>query len=298
MTKQVAHSLKELMLTPRRDEPVSWHARLMQRDIGGGSQTNAEIDSLSQFPDATALTISGLDQASFEYLIQRYGTRFTAFHFWKCPRISDLRPLESLPHLTHVAFFWNQRVTRLWDFSKTPKLSGLHFDDFTRLPKLDDLAAANSLAELGFGNAVWRGYKVESLAPLSSLENLKALIFNPKQIIDGRVQPLAALTQLDVLEFPSNLFTTEQLAWLRARLPGTVDGASLSALRSFDPLPLRGKRMDTLVNGYGKPFLDSTVDAKKVQRFVTKFESMVERFRANPCLQPADNVPRKRGSVA
>lgn len=137
------------MLTPRRDEPVSWHARLMQRDIGGGSQTNAEIDSLSQFPDATALTISGLDQASFEYLIQRYGTRFTAFHFWKCPRISDLRPLESLPHLTHVAFFWNQRVTRLWDFSKTPKLSGLHFDDFTRLPNLDDLAAAKSLANWG-----------------------------------------------------------------------------------------------------------------------------------------------------
>ena len=297
MTRHFVSSLQELMRTPQHDQPVDWHARLIQRDISGGTQSRSDIDSLGDLPDATALTVSGLDQKSFEHLLDRHGSRFTAIHFWKCPRIFNLSPLESAPQLTHLAFFWNQRATRLWDFSKTPRLVGLHFDDFTRLPKLDDLANAVSLRELGFGNAIWKSYQVATLDPVGELTSLKALIINPRRVLDGRVQPLAKLTQLEVLEFPSNLFTTEQLAWLRARLPESVDGASLSALRKFDrAFPLRGKNIDTLANGYGKPFLDSAVDAKRISKYVAEFELMLSNFRANPNAEPEISVPRKRAA--
>src|SRR5262245_41027371 len=106
-------TLKELCRHDR--EPRPWRLDIFQREIGGGKTTLAELERIDERPEATALTISGLDQGIFETLISRYGSRFTALHFWKCPRLPDLTPLESLPQLTHVAFYWNQRTERLWN---------------------------------------------------------------------------------------------------------------------------------------------------------------------------------------
>lgn len=117
-----------------------------------------------------------------------------------------------------VSFYWNQRATRLWDLRKTPKLAGLHFDDFTRLHDLVDLARGTSLVELEFGDAVWDTSVFDSLEPLSALAGLRSLAFSAKKITDGRVEPLAALRKLESLSFASRLFATEQVAWLRAHM--------------------------------------------------------------------------------
>jgi hypothetical protein len=109
---------------------------------------------VAEHPDATALMISGLDQAAFEYLIARYGAQFLAIEFWKCPRIADLSPLEDLPGLRLAQFYWNQRATRLWNLARNPGLTGLSFDDFTRLHDLSDLQAGSSLRELACGDAL------------------------------------------------------------------------------------------------------------------------------------------------
>jgi hypothetical protein len=151
---------------------------------------------------------------------------------FKCPRIADLSPLEDLPDLRLVRFFWNQRATRLWDLSRNSCLTGLRFQNFTRLHDLRDLRRGVALKELDFGDAVWSTSVFESLDPLAALDGLRSLWFNAKRIEDGRIEPIGELTGLEELDIPTNMFSTRQLAWLRARLPDSVKS------RSLDPVEM------------------------------------------------------------
>ena len=253
MTTTRISSLAELRGFPKARP--AWHAEIVQREMNGGSTTESCLAVLDERPEVTALTISGLGQKTFEHLVRHHGDRLTALHLWKCPRIEDFAPIESMPGLTHLSMFWNQRVARLWNLQKTPALRGLRFEDFIKLDRLDDLSNGASLVELEFGNANFSKMVVESLEPLRSLTTLKSFSFNPKEIRDHRIQPLEALQQIQDLSFSSKLFTTEQIAWLRARLPAAPRLESLEPFRTLrQPIMMRGKRLDVLVNGKGKPF--------------------------------------------
>ncbi len=268
--------------------PRPWRVELVLPEIGGGRLSLDSLSAIEKKPRATQLTISGLDQDTFESLVVKYGSQFLGIHFWKCPRIADLSALEQLPGLTHVAFYWNQRATRLWDLSRNPNLRGLQFEDFSKLHDLSDLASAASLEELRFGNAVWAKSVFESLGPLQSLESLRSLSFDAKRIEDGLIQPLAKLQHLESLAFPSSQFTTAQVAWLRARLPSSLKSRSLEPLWTFRDSPLRdgGTKKDVLIVGRGKPWLSSKPDAKRIERYEAEFWRMVDEFREDPELQP------------
>ena len=281
--------LRALRIHHRPESRPPWHATLLQQALNGGKVSTAEIDALDQQPQATALTIGGLEDKTLAHLVRRFGSQFTAVHFWKCPRLADLSPLQDMPQLTHVAFYWNQRATRLWNLARTPALRGLHFDDFTKLSRLDDLALATSLDTLVFGNAVWNKFAVDTLDPLAALgATLRHLAFNAQSIGDGRIQPLAQLTALHSLEFPTHLFSTEQIAWLRAHAPAALASSALDPLlRLKSPLMRRGKALDVLIAGKGKPFLSSQTDAAKVAQFVDSFQQLRDRFAADATLEPA-----------
>lgn len=52
-------------------------------DIGGGTISKEEIDSLANYPDIDVVTISGLRQDTFEYFIKNYGKQLRAIRFFK-----------------------------------------------------------------------------------------------------------------------------------------------------------------------------------------------------------------------
>jgi hypothetical protein len=270
-----------------------WCIDLIQPELSGGRTTPRDLDAIAARPDATALRVSGLDQKTFELLVTRYGSQFDAIYFWKSGRIADLTPLETLPQLRLVAFYVNQRTTRLWDLRRTARLEGLQFENFTRLHALDDLETGRTLQELNFGDALWNTPVFDSLSPLATLGSLRRLSFNARRISDCRIQPLASLPQLDWLAFPPNLFTTPQVAWLRARLPESVQSNVMGPL--FRLGPVRNVIDDTvteldknvLVVGKRKPALNSRRDDARIQRYVEEFETLVQRFRDDPIAQPA-----------
>jgi hypothetical protein len=278
-------TLHELRRHHRERPP--WLLSLVLPHVGGGRMDLAHLAAIGEHPEATALSVSGLDQSTFERLVTDYGAQFSAIELWKCPRIADLSPLEDVPGLRLVSFYWNQRATRLWDLRRTPALTGLNLDDFTRLHDLDDLARGTSLRELGFGDMIWSTSVYTSLEPVGSLAGLRSLAFSAKRIEDGRVDPLGSLTGLEELGFPTSLFSTRQVAWLRARLPETVHSRSLAAVVHLDrPYEYRGKTRDVLLVGKRKPMLSSVVDAARIERHVAAFEAMVREFRDDPALLP------------
>lgn len=267
----------------------SHQINLLESDASGGNISRATIDKIAEAKDKNILTISGLRQDTFEYLISTYGHLFRVINFWKCPRVEALSAIESLKNIEFITYFWNQKITRLWDFKCTPKLKGLSVEDFTKLHDLNDLAAASNLEELEFGDKIWAKYNAKSLDPISNLAQLRRLCFSAKKIEDQRIEPLAELQNLEELEFPGNLFSTEQVAWLKARLP---DGLQSEALKPFwkidSPLTISGKTKDTFIVGKRKPFLSSVADQNRVEKYVQEFDRRVAWFKNNPNKLPGD----------
>ncbi len=262
-----------------RDQAADKCVSLIQANISGGKITYKDIDILKNYPEAEEVWISGLIQDTFEYFIENYGQQFKVIQFWKCPLISDFTILGTLPIAEYLIFFWNQRVTHLWDMSKNLNLKGISFDDFTRMHTLSEIPLAPSLEELYFGDKVWNKYIVESLTPLAHAKTLKVLEFTAKKIEDNDITPLAEISNLEKLDFPTNLFTTEQVAWLTANIKN-VDSSVLGPYKKLkSPLKFGSKNADVLVIGKRKPFLDSNLDKDRLQKYMQAFEGLVEKYR-------------------
>jgi hypothetical protein len=155
---------------------------------------------------------------------------------------------------------------------------------------ISEVAGAPALEDLRFGDRVWKKYILNTLAPIKACTRLKSLSFSAKKILDGKIEPLAHLQQLEHLEFPSNLFSTEQVAWLKAHLPATVDSRVLNAYRTIDkPLRISDKDKDTFITGKGKPFLSSAEDKGRISRYLAQFNEMHQWFLENPQALPDDH---------
>jgi hypothetical protein len=263
----------------------TWVLDLVRPEIGGGRLGVEDLVCVEDRPDARVLRVSGLDQRAFVALVARHGRQFLAIDFWKCPRIVDLTPLEDLRNLRLVSFYWNQRATRLWRLTRNPHLTGLSFRDFGRLHDLDDLRRGAALTELVFGDAVANASTFESLTPLAVLTSLRSLRFTARRIDDGRIEPLAALQRLETIWFPLRMFSLRQMAWLRARLPGSLQSECLAPIAVLDtPLVFGGQPKDVALLGKRGRFLNSEADAAQISTHVDRFWRMVEEFRENPAM--------------
>ena len=276
--------VRERMASGNKDPQV---CHLVPQDMDGGTTSIEDIAALDAFPEASLLQISGLTQAGLEYLVSRYPMRFSAIEFWKCRPLVDLSPIEALQSPTHLIFHDNNRARGLWDFRRTPALRALMFEDFTKLKDLSDLQRATMLTELEFGNAIWTRQTYDSLVPLAGLSSLESLRFDASNIADAQIRPLAALVNLRELAFPSKLFTQSQLAWLRAKLPHTVASEVLQACHPMAAMPTKsGRANDIQFTGRDQRRYDSTRDAAKIAQKVREYETLVERFAANPTAEP------------
>ena len=258
-------------------------------DVSGGRITKEEIDVIKEFPTANEIAISGLTQDTFEYFVENYGHQFKAINFWKCPLVGSLKAMEYLDQVEYIVYFWNQRAEHLWDFSKTKVLMGFCYDDFTRLHDISEVAGAPALEDLRFGNRVEPKYILNTLGPIKECTTLKSLSFSAKKLLDRKIEPLAHLKQSEHLWFPSNLFSTEQVAWLKAHLPDTVVSKVLNPYWTIDkPLNFSGKDKDTFIVGKRKPFLSSVEEKARISRYVEQFNEMHQWYLYHPKASPED----------
>ncbi|WP_145450334.1 hypothetical protein [Gimesia panareensis] len=124
---------------------------------------------------------------------------------------------------------------------------------------------------------------LDSLEPLARIRHLRKLSFSAKKIIDFRISPLAEIEHLETLWFPTNLFPTEKVAWLTARIGKKVKSEILAPYKKFtDPISSGEKQIDTFIVGKRKPSLDSRLDAKKIEKYVRKFNELTDYFIQNP----------------
>ncbi len=233
-----------------------------------------DLEQIREYPYVKSIIIAGLKQADFERFITDFANQFEVIQFWKCPYISDLTSLETLRNVKFITYFWNQRATRLWDMSSNRSLIGLEFECFTRMHLLDDIMTAENLRYLVLDRGIALGnYSISSLWPLIKCKSLEYLSFNTF-IEDHNPMPLLQISNLKELIFPTNMFTTEEIAMLTAKLPNVECNAFVPYI-CFDSIT--GKSV--LIVGKRKPWLDPDKDAKRIDKYKKQFETLVEKYK-------------------
>ena len=269
------------------DKTTKTHNSLWLReenmDIGGGKITIADIDKLKNYPDTEVVTISGLKQDTFEYFIKTYGKQLKAIRFFKNKFVEDLSLLGTLPHLEYLYFFANQRVTALWNMTENKSLSSLCIEDFSRLASIRGVETAPALKEFRIGNAIWNTMVLDSLMPLSN-SKIERLSFTGRAIGDNDFSFLETLPELKVFDFATNVFTTEQVAWIAANCP-LAEGYALKA-KVDCMLPDSNEHLvdvpKSIIVGKRKPVLKVKGNEEKIQKYVDSFEKLKKKYKGTP----------------
>lgn len=240
-------------------------------DIGGGITTKEDIDRIQSYPDEENVMISGLNQQTFEYFVDMYGKQFKKIYFFKNKRIENLQPLSRLPNLEYLSFFFNQRVTEIWDMKNNISLATLILEDFSKLKNLRNIDTAPNLKNFYRGDAIWTKAETDSLAPLenSRIENLGFLF---KKIENPSIQPLINMKALKRLLSHPGSFTTEECARFsvcRPDVQGWITKPYLDWGNGY-----------ILVVGKGKPLLKKPVDEKKLRKYEDHWNNLVNKYKA------------------
>ncbi len=250
-------------------------------DIGGGRITVDNIDRLKDFPNTDVVTISGLQQDTFEYFIRTYGRQLKAIRFFKNKLVEDWSLLGTLPDLKYVHFFSNQRIEALWDMSGNKSLSGLCIEDFSRLHSINGINTAPVLKEFSIGNAVWSTMTVDSLMPLENT-GIEKFKFYGKTIVKNDFSFLATMNCLKVFDFPTNMLSTEQVAWITTNFPH-IEGFALKAKHDCNLYDSSMNQVPgTIIVGKRKPSFIIQGNEKRIERYVLSFQSLKQKYKNVP----------------
>lgn len=185
----------------------------------------------------------------------------------------DLSILETFATTTKLTLNWNTKSTSLWDISKNAALQYLEIIDFGKLYDINDLSSARQITSLVLEGGIEKKMSIQTLKPLSSLTNLRYLTLANLKVSDDTLQPLADLKNLEQL-WLSNQFETKEYAWLATRLPNT----KCHMFQAVNKVNIKGANnellWDTMVTGRRNPFLLSTKDKHKIDKYVAEFEKL------------------------
>ena len=250
-------------------------------DVGGGTISVEDMDQLKNYPDTDVVTISGLHQDTFEYFIKTYGKQFKAIRFFKNKFVEDWSLLGTLPQLEYVHFFVNQRISSLWNMSENTSLTGLCIEDFTQLSSIEGIQTAPTLKECRIGNAIWDKMVIDSLIPLART-NIEKFMFCGKSIAENDYSFLVDMPKLKQFDFPTNMLTTEQVAWIVANFPN-LEGYALKAKVERSLFDSSLKRVPgVLIVGKRKPSLIIEGNEERIEKYVRNFELLKEKYKGVP----------------
>ena len=249
---------------------------LLQKEVDGGVITTAQIDEISKHPDAKSIIISGLKQDTFEYFVTKYGNQFEAISFWKNKLVEDLSCLGDLKNIKFIQYFFNQRVTTLWDMSRNENLIGLGIYDFSRLHDISQIETVASLKCFHLGDEVTPGMVVHSLKPLTKT-SITHFEWWGKTVED---KDFACLSQSSIQELEMNptQLTLEELTDLLAHFSTPLKG---SITKPYVKLGIKDKE------GYReyyqlckrKKTCEKGVDDERFQKYLDEFETLLDSKR-------------------
>jgi len=196
-------------------------------------------------------------------------------HFYEM-RVSDLAALNSLKRLTHLAIRWNTKVKDLSPISTHKNLNTLIIEDTPKISSIAPLSKLDNLKYLDYSGGIWNKNTADSLEPISELQYLEFLVLNNIKVEDGSLKPIAECKKLKKLDI-CNKFKTEEFAFLAARMPSV----ECDMFKAYVELNQKLGEHDVMVVGSRKPFLNSTKDKAKLEKYKLSFSRLVDEHSLN-----------------
>lgn len=121
------------------------------------------------------------------------------------------------------------------------------------------------------------------MMPLANT-GVEKLSFTGRAIADNDLSFMEQLPHLKVFDFPTNLFTTEQVAWIVANFP-QVEGFSLKPKHDCELFESNENPVNVpgaIIVGKRKPALKVRGNEAKIEKHVQSFETLKEKFKDVP----------------
>ena len=185
----------------------------------------------------------------------------------------DLSCLENLNKCETLITEWNTKATELWNVKSNRNLKKLAVRDYSKISDLSKLAEATQIKSLSLDGGIDKKLKVDSLKPLSKLTQLEYLRLTNIKVANESLVPLSNLRNLKILEL-SNQFPTKEYASLSVKLVKT----ECSMFRPYHEVEIEDENgnlvYDRMIIGKRKPFLLSTKDQTRIEKYEKEFEKL------------------------
>lgn len=250
---------------------------IVQKDVGGGETSIEEIDTIKKHPNAKSIIISGLNQKNFEYFIENYGKQFEAISFWKNKKIKDLSMLSKLENIKFINFFFNQKVTNLWDMEKNINLIGLSIHDFSKFHTINLIETAPSLDYFALGNRVYPKMEIESFKPIIK-STITHFSWYGNKVLDNDYICLSK-SKINKLDMDISKFTMEELALIVASFT-SLTGSITIPYRQFG---ITEKNIETTYYYLckGRRTLIKGKDDDKLKQYLDEYHRKLNEFISN-----------------
>lgn len=228
------------------------------------------IERLKLFSNLTKLWIYTVNQKEINAILNLVNPKL--LHIYEM-RVEDLSVISSLTNVEVLGLEWNTKANSLWDLTNNTSLKSLSIKDFSKLNDISPLQNNKSLEILDLSGGISNSLKLNSLEPLRSISNLKYLGLSNIKVLDESLQPISEIKGLQELDI-SNQFPTEEYAKLSVKLPNTKCNHFQPYINLTSPL---GDK-DVMVVGKRKPFLNSKVDVKRLQKYEEQFKALQRNY--------------------
>jgi len=189
----------------------------------------------------------------------------------------DLSIFESLKDIKGISIEWNTKLDTLWNFKENEKLSLLEITDFSKIYDISQISDAKHLQFLSIGGGINKAMKIESIKPITKLQKLEFLSLTNLKIANNSLKPIAEIKSLKELDV-SNQFETQDYAYLSAKMHST----KCKLFKAYTNCNITGVNneliWDTMITGKRKPFLLSTKDNARIEKYSAEFEKLKNSF--------------------
>lgn len=234
--------------------------------------TKEDIDFEMQFhKNVSLIQVSGLNQESFDHLIDKYGYQFKSIYFFGCQNVKDLSALSKLQKIEYILFYWLRQSDKLWDMSNNHNLKGIQISGAKRIMlNLGLMASAPNLEEIRLNGGTEENHNIQDLNIFTECKNLKRLSLQGLTLTHDDIAPLTKIPKLEILDFEPSFLETEQIAFLVAKLP-QVTGISMCAYNDYTTKDVR-------ICGKRKPSLCIPSQQGLLEKYIKEFEDLVRKY--------------------
>lgn len=233
----------------------------------GKCKSLAELD---KFSDLRFLWLSGVNEKQAQLLPKLERVETLVVHDL---RTATLALLKCFPNIKTLMICGNTKTSKLTELASLKKLEVLGLEHFPKVSAIDEISLLKNLKMLCLTGSVDTALKIDTLEPLTKLQELELLHITNLKVSDeslGFVRKLSSLKELQV----SNQFPTAEYAALKSKRPDVQCTHFVPYIMSRSACSKCGAGQ-VMVIGKGKPFVCPECNPGKLQKYKCDFEALV-----------------------